>query len=196
MHEVTLEEKIDAKLEEIHGNGRFTCFAFFAIVLGLNATGFWFYILTYLTMPPHYKNCVYSEPPENPKKDCTYENICKDDSVITHYEIDWDNIYSLHNWVQRLDLTCAPGWKIGLLGSMVFVGWVATLSFVPRLSDKYNRKKIFLIGMYGDWLLFIVMFLTKSLDMMIVVMLMFGFMTTIRVNVGYVYMMELMPKRL
>mmetsp|Transcript_40669 Transcript_40669/g.53345 ORF Transcript_40669/g.53345 Transcript_40669/m.53345 type:complete len:141 (+) Transcript_40669:476-898(+) len=79
---------------------------------------------------------------------------------------------------------------------MVFIGWVITLAFVPRLSDKYNRKKIFLAGMYIDWLLFIAMFFTTSLDLMIVVTFLFGLATTIRVNVGFVYMMELMPRRL
>jgi len=50
--------------------------------------------------------------------------------------------------------------------------------------------------MYADWVLFIAMFLCKSLDLMICITLLFGLFTTIRVNVGYVYMMELMPKRL
>ena len=46
-----------------------------------------------------------------------------------------------------------------------------------------------------DWCMFIVMFFTTSINWMIVVMFMFGMATTIRVNVGFVYMMELMPKR-
>ena len=72
----------------------------------------------------------------------------------------------------------------------------ATLSWIPRLSDKYSRKFIFIIGMYMDLALFVVLFFCKSLDLMICVTLCFGFATTIRVNVGFVYMMELMPKRL
>jgi len=59
---MTLEEKIDLLLNKIHGSGRFTFFAFLAMVLGLNATGFWFYILSYLTMPPRYKDCVFIDP--------------------------------------------------------------------------------------------------------------------------------------
>ena len=112
------------------------------------------------------------------------------------YEIDWNNIYSLHNWVEKLNLTCKPGWKIGMMGSMYFVGWVSTLVFVPRLSDRYSRKKVFAVGMVADWVLFIAMFLNSSLDLMIVICFLFGMATTCRLNVGFVYLMELMPKRL
>ena len=79
---------------------------------------------------------------------------------------------------------------------MVFIGWVITLPIIPRISDIYSHKKIFIVGMWLDWLLFICLFLCKSLDFMIVVTFCFGLVTTIRVNVGFVYMMELMPKRL
>ena len=82
-----------------------------------------------------------------------------------------------------------------MLGSMVFVGWFVTLSWVPRISDMYSRKWVFTVGMIIDWLLFIAMFLTTRIDWMIVVTFVFGLATTIRVNVGFVYMMELMPKR-
>ena len=98
--------------------------------------------------------------------------------------------------MEKLDLFCQPGWKIGLIGSMVFVGWVSTLLWVPRLSDIYGRKWIFFAGMAADWVLFILIFICSSLNWMIVITTAFGMMTTLRVNIGFVYMMELMPKRL
>ena len=70
-----------------------------AIVLGMNCTGYWFYMLAYNIMPPRYKDCVYSDPqPLDPVASCTYDNICADNSKIISAEIDWSNIYSLHNW--------------------------------------------------------------------------------------------------
>lgn len=162
----------------------------------MNCTGFWFYILSYLIMLPRYQDCTYTDPqPEDPVSACTAENICLVPSPIIDYSIDWDNIYSIHNWVEKLDLTCTPGWKVGLLGSMVFVGWVITLIWVPRLSDKYGRKTIYMIGMWGDCACFIAMFLVTSIDLMICVTFVFGLCTTIRVNIGFVYIMEMMPKR-
>lgn len=112
------------------------------------------------------------------------------------YEVDWENINSLHNWVEKLDLTCEPGWKVGMLGATVFIGWCVTLPWLPRLSDVYSRKYFFMGGMVVDLLLYIALFLTKSLDWMIVVTTCFGLVTTARCNIGFVYMMELLPRRL
>ena len=81
-----------------------------------------------------------------------------------------------------------------MLGSVVFIGWVLTLPWIPRLSDMYSRKKFFIFGMVVDWLMFVAMFLTRSINWMIVITFVFGLMTTFRVNIGFVYMMELMPK--
>ena len=162
----------------------------------MNSTGFFFYILTYLILLPTYHNCMFSDPqPEDPAAACSAENICAVPSPILTYQIDWDNIYSLHNWVEKLDLTCTPGWKIGMLGSAVFVGWVITLLWVPRLSDRYGRKWVFVVGMWTDCVAFVAMFLTHNINVMIAVIFVFGLCTTIRINIGFVYMMELMPKR-
>ena len=195
--EQTLEVKIDKLMNEIHGKGRFSLFAFSSIVLGMNATGYWFYLLSYLTLFPKY-DCVWSDGLPHTEDDCIAKNICAADSAVSSYSIDWSDKYSLHNWVEpeKLNLICEPGWKIALMGSMVFVGWVITLPIIPRISDLYSRKKIFILGMWLDVALFIAIFLCKSLDLMIAITFMFGLATTIRVNVGFVYMMELMPKRL
>ena len=82
-----------------------------------------------------------------------------------------------------------------MIGSMVFVGWVITLPWVPRLSDMYGRKLIFNIGMLTDLAMFILMFFTTKINYMILVTFMLGLATTIRINIGFIYMMELMPKR-
>ena len=52
--ELTLEEKVDELLVEINGKGRFSCFSFLTIIFGMNATGYFFYILSYLIMKPKY----------------------------------------------------------------------------------------------------------------------------------------------
>ena len=83
-----------------------------------------------------------------------------------------------------------------MLGAMAFVGWFSTLIWIPRISDMYSRKWLFTFGMVVDWFLFFGVFFVTSLDWMIVVMFVFGMATTIQVNVGFVYMMELSPKRL
>ena len=60
--ELTLDDKVDRLLNEIHGSGRFSCFAFFSLVTGMNAASYFFYILSYLIMQPKYYKCVFTEP--------------------------------------------------------------------------------------------------------------------------------------
>ena len=78
---------------------------------------------------------------------------------------------------------------------MVFVGWCSTLPWVPRLADLYGRKKLYHLGMFLDLLILVAMFFNTSLDVMIFLGYLFGLVCTLRVNIGFVYMTEFMPKR-
>jgi len=42
-------------------------------------------------------------------------------------------------------MLCESKFKIGLIGSMYFIGVVVTLIFIPALSDMFGRKVIFLV---------------------------------------------------
>jgi MFS family permease len=41
-------------------------------------------------------------------------------------------------------MLCEPKWKVGLLGSMYFIGVIVGMAFVPPLSDAFGRKMIFI----------------------------------------------------
>ena len=45
---LSLDDRVDAKLQELGGRGRFQWFAFFSIVCGMLCTNFWIYQLGYL----------------------------------------------------------------------------------------------------------------------------------------------------
>lgn len=55
---------------------------------------------------------------------------------------------SFDNWVGKLDLACASKAKVSLIGSAYFVGWIVTLLFVPRISDKYGRRNLIVFGTF------------------------------------------------
>ena len=101
---------------------------------------------------------------------------------------------TLYNWQQKLDLTCVDEWKIGMIGASLGFGWCSTLLWLPILSDKTGRKRIFQFGMLSDLLLYTGLLLTDSLAVMIMLYFIFGMMTSIRVQVGFVYLMEILPK--
>ncbi|CDW88684.1 solute carrier family member 5 [Stylonychia lemnae] len=72
-----------------------------------------------------------------------YQTFCKDPSI--KYKIDWDYPSSLHNWVESLDLTCESPAKIGLIGSIFFVGWTIGAFILPRLCVQYLIFLTFLL---------------------------------------------------
>ena len=86
-------------------------------------------------------------------------------------------------------------WKIGMIGASLFIGWCITLLWLPAMADKKGRRKLFWAGMTGDLLLYTGLMITDSLVVMIILYLCFGMLCSIRIQVGYVYLMEMLPKK-
>lgn len=62
------------------------------------------------------------------------------------------------------------------------------------LSDTRNRKKFFVASMLGVFAIMTAMIFTTSLDVMLFLFFMQGALCSARMNVGYIYLMELVPK--
>ena len=73
-----------------------------------------------------------------------------------------------------MDLMCDNTWKVGLIGSAYFLGWSATLLWVPRLSDKYGRKKFLVFGVLSDLFLYTMIFLCSNVNLMILILFTYG----------------------
>ncbi|CDW73598.1 solute carrier family member 5 [Stylonychia lemnae] len=171
--------------------GGFTYFHYWAsslFVWGFTTGGLFFFALSMLEKTPRYL-CFNDD-------GTTYEcqadkTFCKDQSI--KYKIDWDNDSSLHNWVETLDLTCESSAKIGLIGSIYFVGWAVAAIFLPRLSDLFGRKWVYFYSMLFHGLVYLGLILSHNLNLTIVLMGFFGFCSLGRASVGYLYMQELTP---
>ena len=85
-------------------------------------------------------------------------------------------------------------WKVSAIGSWYFIGWCTTLIWLPALADKYGRKYLLWAGLITITICYAIMLFTESLLVMSIVIFIQGMVTSLRVNVGYVYMMELMPR--
>jgi len=101
---------------------------------------------------------------------------------------------TLNNWQQKLDLMCEDSWKVGLLGSAMFIGWASTLLWLPAFGDRYGRRKPVAVATCMNLVLFIHLMITSSIDMMLVNLFLQGALTSVRMNIGYIYVMEMMPK--
>ena len=102
----------------------------------------------------------------------------------------------MHNWVEKLDLICAPRWKIGFISSAYFVGWCVTLLWLPLLSDKFGtRRYIFIAGTILDLGMYTGILITTNLNVMITLAFFEGLFASCTQTVGWVYIMELLPVR-
>ena len=74
-----------------------------------------------------------------------------------------------------------------------FIGWAIALLFLPRLADIYGRKKIFLAAISMVIAVMTVILVTTSLTVMIVAFFALGVASSVRVAVGYNYLIEFAP---
>ena len=75
------------------------------------------------------------------------------------------------------------------------MGWVLTLLFIPRLADIYGRKMVIMCGNIVSILAFGAIITATNYNMLIVSILVFGMMSTVRVQVSIVYIYELVMKK-
>ena len=189
------EELLENTFTDIGGFGKFQLFACITLSSGISATSFWLYEMGYLTQKHIYK-CSFNNPSSiiNPADVCTVANICGKNSQIASWQVDWNSEVSLHNWQEKLDLMCEPEWKINLLITGYFLGWCATLLWVPFLSDQSGRKHFVAFSNIASLILFTVMLSCHNLNIMIGTMFCFGALASCRITIGIPYLMELVPK--
>ena len=80
----------------------------------------------------------------------------------------------------KLGLECAGPSKIGLIASSYFIGWILTLTFLPRISDLFGRQKIIIGGNMIQVVAMSVVLFTNSYRMMIGALMTLGMMATVR----------------
>ena len=91
-----------------------------------------------------------------------------------------------------MNLTCAEPSTIGLLGTMVFLGWMLASILVPRLSDMYGRKYFFLGFMIMQNLAITALFWIQNVKTAYIALFMLGFSGVGRSPILYIYLMELL----
>ena len=57
------------------------------------------------------------------------------------FKVDYDDPDTIYNWAVQMELYCTSKFRIGLFGSVYFVGFVFS-GFILMLSDKYGRLKL------------------------------------------------------
>ena len=111
---------------------------------------------------------------------CKPEDFC-DDPTVTSFEPNMELADSYDNWILKYDLTCSSKMSIGIIASSPFIGWVFTLTFIPRLADVFGRYRIMFVCNLITWAAFVLLMLTQSYAMLIVSLVTLGMTSTSRV---------------
>jgi len=106
----------------------------------------------------------------------------------------WEAETSLYNWYESLDLACRSSGEVGLIGSMLFAGWTFAAFIFPRLADIYGRRLIFMGSMLIQTLSYVGLYFSTNIYVTYVFMFFFGTASVGRCSVGYLYLMEILPK--
>ena len=116
--------KSDSVIDMAGGFGRFQILASVIFTLVFITNGHLFYAIPFLVMFPKYMD------------NKTHTDYCHDKLGVS---VNWGDPWSLENWVDRFNLECVEPYKIGLLGSMYFVGTTVFGILVTRIGDLSGR---------------------------------------------------------
>ena len=99
--------------------------------------------------------------------------------------------------MSKFELHCASNFAIGSFGMLYFLGFALGSCIVPRLADRYGRKKYFLrlltLQTVASGVAIAAPANKAGLLATHLSMFFIGFAAIGRLNVGYCYMLELMP---
>ena len=82
-----------------------------------------------------------------------------------------------------------------MIGSMFFIGTFIGSFILPRASDIYGRKPLFLIGLIIYFAVVTSAYFVTNLYVLYFIIFMGGISETGRYYVAYVYAMEMMPDK-
>lgn len=136
-----------------------------ALMLLNICTGVLIHTLPFFEAIPDYE----CRQPDGAWVSCKREHICGQELVGDQWRINYQSPSSMNNFVDPsyLDLTCKSGTLIGLIGSAYFIGFAAACVFIPRLSDIYGRRVIFIFFMWLQTISYVLIFYSRSVQLTI-----------------------------
>lgn len=166
---------------------------------GLNSTGYLVYNLAYLELFPDFicttTDGSIQECSANPQPGglsfCNNPDVVSFTTTPTSENFQQDT--SFNNWVQFLNLYCVEPQKIALIGSMFFLGWCLSCLIIPPIADQIGRKKIAMIGLSVQWVVFTCVMFNHRLGVTYVLWFIMGIVASTRIPVAYCLGVELLP---
>ena len=92
--------------------------------------------------------------------------------------------------MQQYNLVCSKDYLIGAIGSLYFAGWAAFALVLPAKADAIGRKKISCITLLITACSVTLLLVGTQIYVLLLASLILGLMSTGRVAVSFVYMIE------
>lgn len=89
---------------------------------------------------------------------------------------------------------CENKFISSLIVSSFYAGMLSVLWWVPVLSDRHGRKNLVQSGSVINSILYTVLLLTSNKFMLMAVIFLTGASMSLTFTVGFIYLIELMPK--
>jgi len=101
---------------------------------------------------------------------------------------------NLDNWFTRLNFQTVESWKIGMIGALYFIGYIAGSTYFPRLADIYGRKLFVVLGGFMQSFSTIALIYSNSFVLIYINMVIVGIASPFLASIGYNYILELIPE--
>lgn len=94
-----------------------------------------------------------------------------------------------------MEFYCAPGWKVGMIGSMYLAGVITGLVLSIKHSNSFGRRTILMGATHINAIAYtLIFFFSKQIEVIYGVLFLMGVTASLRNTIGFVYGMELIPK--
>ena len=124
---------------------------------------------------------------------CSSATVCSGNSNL-QYHVDYDSNLTIQNWITSMNLEWLSKFKLGLFGSLYFVGfWFGSLTLL-RLGDIYGRKPICLITSISLLIVYLMFFFVENLYLIYFFLFVWGTLGIARGSLFYIYLLELIPE--
>jgi Sugar (and other) transporter len=132
--------------------------------LAITCASYILYNIDPLTDKPDYL-CIM--PNSTEYESCDVDYICEqlENGDKIDWKVDWDSVDSLDNWVFSLDLMCVPEDKIHRMSNVYYLGEIAGGLSITRIPDVFGRKWALAIFTTIQFFIYLVIILSKSLDL-------------------------------
>lgn len=124
---------------------------------------------------------------------CSHDTVCDSHDNNFQYRYNWNSDNTISNWITSMKLECEPGYKIGMIGSLYFLGFCIGAATLLRLADIKGRRPMLIFSMVSSTLVTFCFLITNSLTIAYILTFLNGMFLAVRIAVGYMCILEFAP---